>query len=79
MTGRATYGQLTAGASRSLAHARAMATQNQLPDERTLADAATAHADLVAALAHLGNTVHRPDPPTRRPPVGDRPGICQVK
>ena len=73
VTGRATYGQLTAGASRSLAHARAMATQNQLPDERALADAAAAHADLVAALAHLGHTLHRPDQPQPRTPVGDSP------
>ena len=68
MTGRATYGQLAAGAGRSLAHAQAMATQNHLPDERALADTAAAYADLVAALAHLGHTLHRPDQPQRRAP-----------
>ena len=67
---RATYGQLTAGANRSLAHARGMATQTNLPDAAAIADAAAAHADLVAALGHLGHTLHTPAP-ARRPSMAD--------
>ena len=70
MIRRATYGELTAGANRSLAHARGMATQTNLPDAAALADAAAAHADLVAALGHLGHTLHTPAP-ARRPSLAD--------
>ena len=70
MIRRATYGDLTAGANRSLAHARGMATQTNLPDAAALADAAAAHADLVAALGHLGHTLHTPAP-ARRPSMAD--------
>lgn len=60
MTRSTTYAELTSAALEGIVLAKAATTASSLPDHGTLEDAAAAHGDLTAALAHLGRTIAGP-------------------